>query len=130
MISEVRNGYETGYDDGIRKIRKAAAAAIKELSHFRSAGRVLQEPLDSEVARIGQEKLQPYGCDLVVHRMDDGQTRFLIKVQTTGRRYDLIKNFFHRDDESAPRMGVGCLLAQLTRGPQPLASFLRKSGIK
>ena len=130
MISEVRNGYETGYDDGIRKIRKPAAATIKELRLFRSTGPFTHQALDAEVARIGQEKLQPYGCDLVVHRMDDGQTRFLIKVQTTGRRYDLIKNFFHRDDESAPRMGVGCLLAQLTRGPQPLASFLRKSGIK
>jgi len=105
MTSEVANEFDAKYDD-LRKIRKAAAAAIKELSLFRSAGPVLQEALDSEVARIAQEKLQPYGCDLVVHRMDDGLTRFLIKVHNTGRRYDLIKNFFHRDDESAPQMGV------------------------
>ena len=52
-----------------------------------------QEAPDAEVARIAQEKLQPYGCDLVVHRTDDGVTRFLIKVQSTGRRYDLIKIF-------------------------------------
>ena len=65
-----------------------------------------QERLDAEVTRIAQEKLHPYGCDLVVHRMDDGVTRFLIKDQNTGRKYDLIKNFFHRDDESAPQIRV------------------------
>ena len=99
MISEVRNGYEAGYDDGIRKIRKAAAAAIKELRLFRSTGPFTHQALDTEVARIAQEKLQPYGCDLVVHRMDDGLIRFLIKVQDTGTQYDLIKSFFHRDDD-------------------------------
>ena len=50
-----------------------------------------------EVARIAREKLNPYGCDLVVHRMADRLTRFLIEVQSTGRRYDLIKSFFHHD---------------------------------
>jgi hypothetical protein len=70
------------------------------LSLFRSAGPVTQEALDAEVARIAREKLQPYGFDLVVCRMDDGVSRFLIKVQSTGRRYDLIKSFFHRDDGS------------------------------
>jgi hypothetical protein len=39
------------------------------------------ETLDTEVARIAREKLHPYRCDLVVHRMDDGLTQFLIKVQ-------------------------------------------------
>ena len=105
MTSEVANEFDAEYDD-LRKIRKAAAAAIKELSLFRSAGRFTPQALDQEVARIAQEKLQPHGCDLVVHRMDDGLTRFLIKVQNTGRRYDLIKNFFHRDDVLAPPMGV------------------------
>jgi hypothetical protein len=47
---------------------------------LRSSGPAPQETLDAEVARIAQEKLQPYRCDLVVHRMDDGVTRFLIKV--------------------------------------------------
>jgi hypothetical protein len=61
-----------------------------------------QEALDTEVARIAQEKLQPHGCDLVVHRTADGVTRFLIKVQSTGKRYDLIKSFFHRDDGLIP----------------------------
>ena len=56
------------------------------------------ETLDTEVARIAREKLHPYGCDLVVHRMVDGITRFLIEVQSTGRRYDLIKSFFHREE--------------------------------
>jgi hypothetical protein len=104
--SEVNNEFEVRYNDRLWKIREAAAAAIKELSLFRSAGPVTQEALDSEVARIAQEKLQPYGCDLVVHRMDDGVTRFLIEVQSTGRRYDLIKSFFHRENGSIPQTEV------------------------
>jgi len=106
MISDVRNEYEAGYGARIRKIRKAAAAATKQLGLFRSAGRFTPRALDAEVARIAQEKLQPHGCDLVVHRMDDGRTRFLIKVHNTGRRYDLIKNFFHRDDDSTLPTGI------------------------
>jgi len=100
MTSEVRNEFEAKYDDRVRNIRHAAAAAIKELSLFRSGGPVTTEALDAEVARIAQEELNPYGCDLVVHRTDDGLTRFLIKVQSTGRGYDLIKSFFHCDDDS------------------------------
>lgn len=103
MASGLSNEFEARYGDRVRKIREAAAAAIKELSLFRSAGPVTQEALDAEVARIAREKLQPYGCDLVVSRMDDGISRFLIKVQSTGRRYDLIKSFFHRDDGLIPR---------------------------
>jgi hypothetical protein len=103
MTSEVRHEFDAKYDDRLRKIREAATAAIKELSLFRSAGSVTQEALNAEVARIAEEKLQPYGCDLVVHRMDDGGvTRFLIEVQSTGRTYDLIKSFFHRDDALTP----------------------------
>ena len=104
--SEVNNEFEVRYNDRLWKIREAAAAAIKELSLFRSAGPLTQEALDSEVARIAQEKLQPHGCDLVVHRMDDGVTRFLIEVQSTGRRYDLIKSFFHGDEDSTRQTEV------------------------
>jgi len=103
MASGLSSEFEARYGDRVRKIREAAAAAIKELSLFRSAGPVTQEALDAEVARIAREKLRPYGCDLVVCRMDDGISRFLIKVQSTGRRYDLIKSFFHRDDGLIPR---------------------------
>jgi hypothetical protein len=106
MTSEASNEFETKYNARFRKIREAAAAAVKELSVFRSAGPLTQEALDAEVARIAQEKLQRYGCDLVVHRMDDGVTRFLIEVQNTGRRYDLIKSFFHRDNGSIPQTEV------------------------
>jgi hypothetical protein len=102
MISEVINEFDAKYDDRVRKIREAAAAAIKELSLFRSAGPVTQGALDIEVARIAQEKLRPCGCDLVVQRMDNGVPRFLIEVQSTGRTYDLIKSFFHRDDALTP----------------------------
>ena len=106
MTSEASNEFETKYNDRFRRIREAATAATKELSLFRLAGSVPQEALDAEVARIAQEKLQPYGCDLVVCRMNDGVMRFLIKVQSTGREYDLIKSFFHRDDGSIPQTEV------------------------
>src|SRR6266513_5406450 len=99
MNSEARNEFDAEYDDRVRKIRKATAIALKELDQLRSGGSMTQEALDAEVARITQEKLQPYGCDLVVHRKGDGVTRFLIEVQSTGRGYDLIKSFFHRDKD-------------------------------
>ena len=63
-----------------------------------------QKALDAEVARIAQEKLHPYGCDLIVLRMANGVTRFLIKAQSTGRGYDVIKSFFHRDDGLIPEV--------------------------
>jgi hypothetical protein len=100
MSSEARNEFDVKYDYRIRKIREAAAAAIRQIDQLRSAGSMPREALDAEVARIAQEKLHRYGCDLVVHRRDDGITRFLIKMQSTGRKYDLIKSFFHRDDGS------------------------------
>jgi len=100
MNSEARNEFDVKYDDRVQKIREAAAAALKQLDQLGSAEAMPRERLDGEVARIAQEKLHRYGCDLVVHRTDDGLTRFLIKVQSTGRRYDLIKSFFHRDDGS------------------------------
>jgi hypothetical protein len=81
----------------VAKIRETAAVALKELDRLRSAAPVTQEAFDAAVARITQEKLQPYGCDLVVHRTEDGFARFLIKVQSTGREYDLIRSFFHCD---------------------------------
>jgi hypothetical protein len=106
MNYEARNECDAEYDDRVRKIRKAAAIALKELDQLRSGGPMTQEAFDTEVARIAQEKLQPHGCDLVVHRTADGVTRFLIKVQSTGRGYDLIKSFFHRDDGSIPQTEV------------------------
>jgi len=98
MNSEARNEFDARYNDRVGKIRKAAALALKELDRLRSGGLMTQEALDAEVARIAQEKLQPYGFDLVVHRMDDGVTRFLIRVQSTGRGYYRIKSFLHRDN--------------------------------
>ncbi|HEY2102430.1 MAG TPA: hypothetical protein VGH08_04170 [Chthoniobacterales bacterium] len=104
IASEINNDFKASYNHRVRKIREAATAALKELSLFRSAELVSQEALDVEAARIAKEKLRPYGCDLVVRRMNDGVTRFLIKVLSTGRSYDLIKNFFHRDDGSPFRL--------------------------
>jgi hypothetical protein len=98
MNSGETNEFETRYNARVAKIREAAAVALKELDRLRSAGPATEKALDAEVARITQEKLQPYGCDLVVHRTDDGTARFVIKVQSTRREYDLIKSFFHRDN--------------------------------
>ncbi len=100
MNSGETNPFEANYNARVASIRKAAAIALKELDRLRPGGFVTQDVLDAEVARIAKEKLRPYGCDLVVHSMGDGVTRFLIKVQSTGRKYDLIKSFFHRDDGS------------------------------
>jgi hypothetical protein len=106
MNSETGYEFEAEYHDRVRKIRKAAAMALKELDQLRSGRPMTQEALDAEIARIAREKLQPYGCDLAVLRMADGLTRFLIEVQSTGKRYDLIKSFFHRDDELIPEGGL------------------------
>src|ERR1700747_280859 len=89
---------EARYNTRVAKIRQAAAVALKELDQLRAAGPVTREAFEAELARITQEKLQPYGCDLVVHSMGNSVTRLLIKVQSTGRTYDLIKSFFHRDN--------------------------------
>jgi hypothetical protein len=104
MKSEMGNGFEAEYHDRVGKIRRAAAIALKELDQLRSGGLMTQEALDAEVARIARENLRPYGCNLVVHRMADGLTRFSIEVRSTGRRYDLIKSFFHRDDGLIPEV--------------------------
>jgi hypothetical protein len=97
MSAEARNEFEAKYDERLWKIREAASAAVKQLDQLRSAGPMGRVAFDAEVARIAREKLHPHGCDLVVHR-PDGIARFLITVQSTGRRYDLIKSFFHRDN--------------------------------
>ena len=102
MNSDTGNEFEARYNVRVAKIRKAAAVALKEIDRLHSGGPMAREAFDAEVARITQEKLQPYGCDLVVHSLGDGVTRFLIKVQSTGRRYDLIKSFFHRDNGIDP----------------------------
>jgi len=101
MNSEARNEFDVKYDGRIQKIREAAAAAIKQLDQLRSAT-IAPEAFDAQVARIAQENLHRYGCDLIVHRRADGATRFLIKVQSTGRSYDLIKSFFHHYDRLVP----------------------------
>ena len=61
--------FDVKYDDRFQKIREAATAAIRQLGQLRSTGPAPRETLDAEVARIAQEKLHPYRCDLVVHRM-------------------------------------------------------------
>ena len=86
MNSGETTEFEARYNARVAKVREAAAVALKELDRLRSGGPVTQEAFDAEVARITQEKLQPYGCDLVVHRIGDGVTRFLIKGQKQWER--------------------------------------------
>ena len=102
MNSETRNEFDVKYESRAQKIREAAAAAIKQLDQLRS-GTIAPQAFDAQVARIAQENLHRYGCDLVVHRTADGATRFLIEVQGTGKRYDLIKSFSHRHDGLIPK---------------------------
>ena len=64
--AHIRSGAGNEYDDRVWRIREAAVTAIRELGRLHSAGVLTQEALDVEVARIGKEKLQPHGCDLVV----------------------------------------------------------------
>ena len=85
MSSEARNGFHVKYDDCVQKIRNAAVAAIRQLDQLRSAT-IAPEAFDAQVARIAQENLHRYGCDLIVHRVADGVTRFLIKDQNTGKK--------------------------------------------
>jgi hypothetical protein len=100
MNTEARSEFDASDNDRVGKIRAAADIALKELDQLRSDEPMTRETLGIEVGRIAREKLRPYGCDLVVHQLDDGITRFLIEVQSTGRRYDLIKSFFHRDEDA------------------------------
>jgi hypothetical protein len=107
MSSQARNEFDVKYEDRVQRIREAAAVAIRQLDQLRSSEPMPREALDGEVARIAREKLHRYGCDLLVHRTDDGVTRFLIKVQSTGRKYDLIKSFFHRYNGSKAALTYG-----------------------
>jgi hypothetical protein len=69
MNTEARSEFDASYNARVGKIRTAAAIALKELDQLRLGGHITGETLDTEVARIAQEKLHPYRCDLVVHRM-------------------------------------------------------------
>jgi hypothetical protein len=100
MNTEARSECNASYNDRVGKIRAAAAIVLKELDQLRSGGPMTRETFDTEVGRIAREKLHPYGCDLLVNQSDNGITRFLIQVRSTGRRYDLIKSFFHRDEDA------------------------------
>ena len=84
MNTEARSEFEASYNDRVGKIRAAAAIALKELDQLRSGGLMTQEALRAEVARIAREKLQQYGCDLVVERTANGVTQFLIKSRALG----------------------------------------------
>jgi len=93
MNSEARNEFDAEYGDLVRKIRKAAALALKELDQLPSAGPVGQEALDVEVARITDKKSPPQGYDLVVQRRRDELARLLIKIRRGEAGYDLVKKF-------------------------------------
>ena len=89
-----------------RKIRVAAATALKELDQLRSVGPVGQEALDVEVARIAHKKLQPQEDDLVVQHVRDALARLLIKVRRGEAGYDLVKKFLHENKGLPPETEV------------------------
>jgi hypothetical protein len=95
----VGRDFEIKYGDRLRKIREACRRGDKGISLFRWRGG--QEALDAEVAPIAKEKLHPHGCDLVVQRLDDGT--IFDQGQNTGKRYDLIRSFFHSDHGAIPQ---------------------------
>jgi hypothetical protein len=97
MSFQLRNELDIRFEDRVRKIREAVSAAIKEFEKLRSTELMTRATFDAQVARIAQEKLHPYGCDFVVHRMD-AVARFVIRVRRTGRSYDLIERFFYSDN--------------------------------
>jgi hypothetical protein len=47
----------------------------------REIGLITREAFDVDVTRLEQEKLHPHGHDSVVDSIDDGITRFLIRVR-------------------------------------------------
>jgi hypothetical protein len=102
MNSEARNEFDAEYDDRVRKIRKAAALALKGLDQLRSDGPVGQGALDVEVARIAHKKLPPQGYDLVVQRRRDDLARLLIKIRRGEAGYDLVKKFLHENQGLPP----------------------------
>ena len=106
MNSEARNDFDAGYDDHVRKIRRAAALALKELDQLHSAGPMGQEALDVEVARIADKKLPPQEDDLVVQRRRDDLARLLIKIRRGEAGYDLVKKFLHQNKGSPPETQV------------------------
>jgi hypothetical protein len=124
MNCEARHEFDVKYEGRVQKIREAAAAAIKQLDQLR-CGTIAPQAFDAQVARIAQENLHRYGSDLTVHRMPDGATRFLIEDQNTGRRYDLIKSFFHRHDGLIPKAEAWFSVLDLEVTPsQPVEKIL------
>ena len=47
----------------------------------REIGLMTREAFDVDVTRLAQEKLHPHGYDSVVDSIDDGITRFVIRVR-------------------------------------------------
>jgi hypothetical protein len=70
--------FDVKYDDRLKKIREAGAAAIRQLDNC-----VQLHPRREKRSTPRSRALRRRSCtcDLLVQRMDDGITRFLIKVQ-------------------------------------------------
>ncbi|MEO5718071.1 MAG: hypothetical protein ABIR29_05810 [Chthoniobacterales bacterium] len=76
----------------------AAAIALQELDRLRSGGdSPAGEAFDFALERITREQLRPFGCDLIVRRID-GLTRLLIRAEPNGEPRDLITHFFHHEE--------------------------------
>ena len=100
VASDVREGRRSAREV-VQEALDAVAARDGEFNAFlhvlTDEALTRADEVDAEVARIAHEKLHPHDCDLVVCRKE-GATRFLIKVRSTGKEYDLIKSFFHSDN--------------------------------
>ena len=81
MKSEKKNEIGDDRDGRVLKLLEAAALALEELDQLRAAGPIMPEVLDTEVARIAQEKLHPHACDLVVQRQGADLTHPLIRIR-------------------------------------------------
>ena len=73
--------FDGNYDDRLQKIREAAAAAIRQLDQLRSTGPTPRETFDARSRALRRRSCPLTDAIIVVHRMDDGVTRFLINVQ-------------------------------------------------
>ena len=55
MNTEARSEFNASYHDRVRKIRKAAAIALKELDQLRSGGRMTKKP-STQRSRVSHER--------------------------------------------------------------------------
>jgi hypothetical protein len=71
-----------------------------------------REAFDLDVTRVARERLHPHGCS-VVDSVDDGITRFVIRVRGGGRNADTIEARIFANTRTGQKDGG------LTNDPRP-----------